>query len=148
MKRILIATDGSRGGTAAVENGLELARAAGAIATIVYVWRAPPAIVGAPYYQRAVSAELKRARTVIDKAQAHADSAGVESEPVILEGDAAGRVLELARLRGADLIVVGSRPLGTVTKALLGSVSRAIVQHADRPGLVVNDRPETARRAA
>lgn len=148
MKEIVIATDGSGGGRAAVASGIELARGTGAVATIVYVRQAPPPIVGDPYYQRALSAELQRARAVVEEATACADEAGVESDSEVLEGDPAEQILELARLRDADLIVVGSRPLASVAKALLGSVSRAIVHHADRPVLVVNKWAQRARRAA
>jgi len=71
---------------------------------------------------------------------------GVEAETEVLEGDPAGRILELARLRDVDLIVVGSRGLGPVAGALLGSVSREVVQRADRPVLVAARRH--ARRRA
>ncbi len=148
MKRIVIATDGSAGGHQAVETGVELACAAGAIATVVYVRHAPLPIVGDPYYQRALSAEFQRGRAAIDEGVACAAEAGVESESEILEGDPAEQILELARLRDADLIVVGSRDLGAVAGALLGSVSSAIVHGADRPVLVVKQRADAARRVA
>lgn len=148
MKRIVIGTDGSAGGRAAVEGGIELARGAAAVATIVYVRHAPLPIVGDPFYQRALSAELRRGRAAVDEARARADAAGVETESEILEGDPADQILELARLRDAELIVVGSRGLGALAGALLGSVSSGLVHHADRPVLVVTKRAETARRAA
>ncbi len=46
-------------------------------------------------------------------------------------------IVELARSRDVDVIVVGSRGLGAVAGTLLGSVSRAVVHDADRPVLVV-----------
>jgi nucleotide-binding universal stress UspA family protein len=46
-------------------------------------------------------------------------------------------VVELARARNAALIVVGTRGLGAVTGALLGSVSSSIIHRTDRPVLVV-----------
>ncbi len=148
MRRIVIAVDGSARGREAVETGVELARAAGAVATVVYVRHAPIPILGDPYYQRALSAELQRGRTAVDKAAAPAAEVGVESESEILEGDPAEEIIELAHLRDADLIVVGSRGLCAAAGALLGSVSRAVGRGAERPVLVVKQRAGTGRRAA
>lgn len=147
-KRIVVATDGSPGGGAAVETGLELARAGGAVATFVYVCRAPRPILGDPFHGRALSAELRTGRLAVDEAVARAAEAGVEAELEILEGHPAEQILELARLRDARLVVVGSRGRGTVAGALLGSVSRALVHKADRPVLVVRRREGGRRLAA
>jgi len=76
VKRIVIATDGSAGGRAAVESGIELARGVGAIATFVHVRHAPLPIFGDPDYQQALSAELPKTRVVIEEAVARADNAG------------------------------------------------------------------------
>jgi nucleotide-binding universal stress UspA family protein len=54
----------------------------------------------------------------------------------LLEGSPAEAVLEVARSRDVDLIVIGSRRLGAVRGALLRRVSSEIVHHADRPVLV------------
>ena len=148
MKRIVIAYDGFDGGREALERGVELAVAAGAIATIVYVRHEPRPIVGDPFYERTLSRELRSARVALDDARAFAGDAGVAAETELLEGDPAERVVELARLRAADLIVVGSRGRGATAEAVLGSVSRAIVRAADRPVLVAKRRLGRARRAA
>ena len=146
MKKILVATDGSVNGRHALDEAIELAAAAGAGLTVVYVRHAPLPMIGEPYYQRTLSAELRRANETTAIALGVAQTAGVEAEAVVLEGDPAEQILELARLRDVDLIVVGSRGLGTMAGLLLGSVSRAVVHDADRPVLVATRR--AARRRA
>jgi nucleotide-binding universal stress UspA family protein len=147
MKKILVATDGSENGRHALDEALELAQGGGAEVTVVYVLQTPLPVLGDPFYQRALSAELRRANETVTIAAAVAHSMGIEAETEVLEGDPAGRILELARLRDVDLIVVGSRALGPIAGALLGSVSREVVQRADRPVLVAA-RPHARRRAA
>lgn len=148
MKRIVIAYDGSDGGREALEQGLQLARNARAVATVVYVRHATLPIIGDPFYERALSRELRRGRDVLAEARAFAADAGVVAETELLEGDPAEQILDLARLRDAELIVVGSRGRGAVAEALLGSVSHAIVHEADRPVLVARRRARRERRAA
>jgi nucleotide-binding universal stress UspA family protein len=147
MKRIVIAYDGSDGGREALEQGLQLARNARAVATVVYVRHAPLPVLGEPVYQRSLSVELAHANEALAIAKGLAHTAGVEAEAEVLEGDPAKLIVELARLRDVDLIVVGSRGLGAMRGALLGSVSRAVLQHADRPVLVATRRA-VRRRAA
>ncbi len=148
MKQIVIATDGSEGGRAAVETGLGLARSTGAAVTLLFVRAAPPPIIGDPLYQRALHEGLEKARAVLDEAEAAAAEAGVPHDTEILEGDPAKEIVQLARMRDADLIVVGSRGLGAVAGAMLGSVSNAVVHRADRPVLVAKPSNDRSSRAA
>ncbi len=53
------------------------------------------------------------------------------------EGHPAEAIVNLARLRNCDLIVMGSRGLGTFKELLLGSVSDKVVRRASCPVLVV-----------
>jgi nucleotide-binding universal stress UspA family protein len=144
---LIIATDGSPGAREALETGLSLAAESGATATLVYVRQRPLPILGDPFYGRSVSQELMRGRAVLADAATFAAEHGVDAETEVLEGDPAQSVIELARQREADLIVVGSRGRGMIAGALLGSVSAAIAHDADRPVLVVKQRSR-ARRAA
>lgn len=140
MKRIVIATDGSDGAGDALEQGFALASELGAKVFVLYVRPGPVSYVGAPSYQAVINEEARRAREVIDDAKVRASRYDVDVEYDVLEGDPVNGVLALARSRDADLIVVGSRGLGTVSSVLLGSVSKAILHRADRPVLVMKPR--------
>jgi nucleotide-binding universal stress UspA family protein len=148
MKRILIATDGSPEAREAVEYGLDLARSCHASATVVYVRRPPRPFVGDPSYQREVSERLRRAQIAGDHARRVGADLGVEADVEVLEGDPAAQIIEFARLREVDLIVLGSRNRGPLAAALLGSVSKDVVTHADRPVLVAHASDDHRRALA
>jgi nucleotide-binding universal stress UspA family protein len=139
---IVIATDGSEGAERAAVAGARVARTLGTRAVLVYV-RPSLGPLGEPYYQEKLSEQMAHARVALDRARELVVQEGVDAEEEILEGSAAERVVELGRDRDAPLIVVGSRGLGAVAGALLGSVSSAIIHRADRPVLVV-PRPSVA----
>jgi len=147
MKRILVATDGSAGGSAAVDAALELAHETGALLTVVCVRHLPDRL-GTPLYQRALSDELRKGRAIIDEAIERAERAGVDVESEILSGNAAEEIVQLAAHRDADVIVVGSHARGRVATALLGSVANAVVHAAGRPVLVVKPQDVLELQAA
>jgi nucleotide-binding universal stress UspA family protein len=139
MKTILIATDGSEAARAAVHAGLDLAEDEGAEAVFVHVasildfaarldekGRIPP--------DRAPRAEDD---PVLREAMELANSRGVIARPELLIGYPPKQILRLAADVGAGLIIVGSRGLGRFKSAVLGSTSREVLSHADRPVLVV-----------
>jgi len=55
----------------------------------------------------------------------------------VLQGPPAEAILDVAKTRECDLIVMGSRGLGQFTGLLLGSQSQKVVQHAECPVLIV-----------
>ena len=100
--------------------------------------RPPVPVFGDPYWQQSITNELARLRPALNEATAEAEARGIEADYDLLEGDAAEEILRLAHARDVDLIVLGSRGLGTVRSAILGSVSKRVLHEADRPVLVVN----------
>jgi nucleotide-binding universal stress UspA family protein len=142
MKQIVIATDGSDAAGHALQQGFSLAEAVGADVAVIHVKQTPSTVLGTPYYENMVVEASRHAAAVLGDARLHGSRYGVEAEHEVVAGDPAAAIVDFARARDADVIVVGSRGLGRVSGAILGSVSRAVVQHADRPVLVAK---ETAR---
>ena len=136
---ILAAVDGSPASTAAVETAVRLGVDLGASVVFVYVRRGPASFLGAPVYQRRLTAEMARARNVLDRALRAAAWNRVAAEAEILEGSPRKRIVEFARDRGAGMVVLGRRP-----RRLGRSVSRAVVRAARRPVVVA---PKPLRRA-
>jgi nucleotide-binding universal stress UspA family protein len=139
MNRILVATDGSESAAEAVEFGIELA--AEHEAELIFVHVVPeldlvPATVfsigGAFPHEPSLED-----RTLLEDAAATAEAHGVFSTTALLRGDTVDEIVAYADSHDVDLIVVGSRGHGTVTTALLGSVSRGVLRESMRPVLVV-----------
>jgi nucleotide-binding universal stress UspA family protein len=133
---IVAAVDGSGASPTATGEAVRLAGELNAPILFVYVRRGPAGFFGAPVYQRRLSREMARARRVIDRALAVADSAGVPAEGEILEGSPRRRITEFARDRSARLIVVGSRRL-----KLGQRVSTGVIRTAGRPVIVARSVP-------
>jgi nucleotide-binding universal stress UspA family protein len=143
MKRIVIATDGSDGAWAAVEEGVELAAEVGAEVTFVTVRPRISALLGDQLYQHRLTEQLEQARAVLGRAEAEARRAGVDYDSDILEGDPVQSIAQAARGWMADLVVVGSRGHGAVASAVIGSVSRGLLNRSPAPVMIVR----TAARA-
>jgi nucleotide-binding universal stress UspA family protein len=139
---IVAAVDGSAASRAAIGEAVRLAVELSAPIVFVYVRRGPAGFFGAPVYQRRLTTEMARARRVLDRALAVADSAGVPAEGEILEGPPRRRISEFARDRSARLIVVGSRP-----RKLGQSVSIGVIRSAGRPVIVARSVPQLTAAA-
>jgi nucleotide-binding universal stress UspA family protein len=128
---IVVAVDNTSAAVAAADAGVRLARDLKAPVVFVYVRRGPSSAFGEPYYQRRLDAEMRAGRRALDDALAVAERAGVPATAEQLAGNPARRVVEFARLRGAPLVVLGSR-----RRRLGRSVSRDVIRSADRPVIV------------
>jgi nucleotide-binding universal stress UspA family protein len=83
----------------------------------------------------------EHASTVVADGAEFARSLGLVVEPQAIpdEVDVADTLIDIARERGAAVVVVGSHGISGLRKRLLGSVSRKLVEHCDRPVLVIRD---------
>jgi len=136
--KILLATDGSEEvGRAA--RAAEISVATGSELHLVYV-----SLAESPYYPGPEIPDVgagyleqfhERARAWVEQRAEH-----------LRLGAPDRGIVSLAEELEAGLIVVGSRGLGGLKRALLGSVSDSVMRHAHGPVLVV--RSEDRRRAA
>ncbi|XP_066341617.1 uncharacterized protein [Miscanthus floridulus] len=96
------------------------------------------AVYGAPSMMEWVrAAQAENARNLLDRANRICNRRGVSSEGVMVEGDPRDALCRAAQDMGARLLVVGSRGLGAIKRAFLGSVSDYCAQHASCPIMVV-----------
>ena len=126
MKRILLAYDGAEPARKALATAADLAKKFEATITVVSVVPVHPGRAPIdPWDDTEVhQAELREAAAALRQL-------GVEAE-LIEPAGAPGPVIErVAREGGYDVIVVGSRGLNALGRALQGSVSEHVATHAE-----------------
>jgi len=138
FKNILLAVDGSEHALHAAKIAAELARSTNAkILRIVIAFEPVPPYLGEPNLQTAISARMQEAETILQKAMDAVGDIPGEVHTEILEGTPAEAILDVAKTRKSDVVVMGSRGLGRLQGALLGSQSQKVVRHAPCPVLIV-----------
>ncbi|HJQ28436.1 MAG TPA: universal stress protein [Rubrobacter sp.] len=148
--KILLATDGSSEAELAASTAADLATTTNSELHVVTVAPGNPDPVyhihegGFRYetYEQAVEAVKGAAQKVLDEQVQKVEEAGGNVAGAYLRtGERRDQaILYLAEELGAGLIVMGSRGMGGVRRALMGSVSASVVHHAHCPVMVV--RPE------
>jgi nucleotide-binding universal stress UspA family protein len=133
-ERILLPTDGSEDAIRAAEAASDLARRCGAELHVVHVWHD---VRG--FAHDFVKRELRRqGQEILDEQVEKIRASGGEvTKAYLRRGRTSNEVIAICKEIGADLLVVGSRGLGTVRRILMGSQSEEIVHHARVPVLVL-----------
>ncbi len=135
---ILLAVDGSDHAQRAARVAADLARAMKSKELRVVVAFDPiPSYLGEPNLSHAGAARTQEAEEIMANARALLGKIPGELHEEVLEGSAAEAILKVATTRGSDIIVMGSRGLGRLEGALLGSNSQKVVSHAPCPVLIV-----------
>jgi nucleotide-binding universal stress UspA family protein len=151
--RILLATDGSREAQLAFASAADLSEKTGSELHVVYVGHMPLVGYEAPgattldpdLWRRMQDGAEEEARTKLDEQlQRVRESGGEVAEAHTRLGRPDAEIVGLADELGAGLIVLGSRGLGPLRRALMGSISDSVVRHAHCPVLVVRHEKERA----
>jgi nucleotide-binding universal stress UspA family protein len=152
--KVLLATDGSKEADLATRTAADLADKTGSELHVVHVFGITPWYSAYPegfgfgtaeLEEPVLEEELQRtsergAREVLDAEVEKLRSLGVtQPQAHLVEGGVSQEIVGLAEGIGAGLIVLGSRGLGGIRRALMGSVSDSVVRHAHCPVMVVRE---------
>jgi nucleotide-binding universal stress UspA family protein len=136
INAILVGVDGSPESKNAVAFASRLALHAGAKVLLVYCV-APLATLESISLRAYLSAEREFGDGVLRELEAQLTSTGVANERLLVDGNPAGRLAELAQERDVDLVVVGHSGRGAVHRLLVGSVTSRLSATSPKPLLIV-----------
>ena len=153
--KLLLATEGSEDAAHATEVAVELSKISGSELHVVYVGKdaysetlAYPEFTDPGWVERedpVLIKELgqqfkKMARRILDAEVEKVLAIGwTVAQAHLRMGTAATEITDLAEEMSVGLVVVGSRGLGGIRRALVGSVSDAVARHAHCPVLIVRN---------
>jgi nucleotide-binding universal stress UspA family protein len=141
--RILLALDGSEQADAAARAAVEISNATGSELHVVFALPTDPQL---PYphplmgerWDSIIEQAKHEARKFVDSKSEQIEAEGGKVKDAHLAfGKADQEIVKLGEELEAGLIVVGSRGLGGLTRALMGSISDSVARHARGPVLVV-----------
>lgn len=138
---ILLATDGSADAQFAEQVAVDLRRRSGATLHVVHAWLYVP--VGPYPYSGITAAETHRLfeesakRILAESIERIAQAGGTVSKQYLRLGSPADVIVTLSAEIAADLLILGSRGLGTIRRLALGSVSDAVIHSVRCPTLLV-----------
>lgn len=133
MKDIVLGYDGSDFSMQALDWALDEAELRKLPLTVAHAWQWPYGDA-----DEDAKAHLRKAAEHVlwhGAECARSSSSGVRVDTDLFEGPAARRLVEISA--GAELIVVGSRGLSALPRAVVGSVAGYVAAHADCPVIIV-----------
>jgi nucleotide-binding universal stress UspA family protein len=139
ISKILVPVDGSENSFRALDQAIFISNKTGAAITAMHVIESPPTVYveSQKLLNELLNNYRKQSAKILDKCKEIGQKQDVKVDTVMAEGDAASNINGYAEKEAFDLIVIGSRGLGKLKQALLGSVSSKVIQHAKGSVLIV-----------
>jgi len=137
INKIMVPVDGSEYATRAARYATDMARLMDSEILLIHCHKPFPAILGEPYFQKAINKILKKSSDLLDPYKKIVQDAGVTVTDRILEGPAARAISEVAKIEKIELIVMGCRGRNDLEGLLLGSCTHRVLKTAPCPVLVV-----------
>jgi nucleotide-binding universal stress UspA family protein len=140
--KMLLATDGSEEAELATKSAVQLADSTSSELHVVYVEPLPDFMkndAGTPGYDRKLYEKIEEeARETLRKLVWRVKVAGgAVADSHLRMGAVAEEIVALADELEVDLIIVGSRGLRGIRRAVVGSVSESVFRHAHCPVMAV-----------
>jgi len=140
LKKILVATDGSKSANKAVEIAVSVAKAVGADLTIIHVVYVPPIAYGGyvPAMDKVFEDLKAEGYRIVSTASKLAEENGISVTTKLIDNNHSPvfAITSLGDQGKFDLIIVGTRGLGGLRKVFLGSVANGVVHYANTSVLV------------
>ncbi len=135
-RKILVGYDGSAPGRKAFDAALDLAAKHGAELHVLTVAR-PPEIGDDVETEAVIENSRRYHHGLLASLRPAVAAKGVKAQYEVAVGHPAEQIIYHADQNEVDLIVVGDRGRSKFTRLLLGSVSKQVVQYAERAVMVV-----------
>jgi len=135
--KILVAVDGSESSKKAFDKSVFLAQKCNSKLFVVHVvldWE----YGGDSAATFELIDELRaRGSELLQQCKNQALQSSVQVETVLEQGDYAHEIIEVAKRKDCELIIMGSRGMSPIKELVLGSVSLKVMHHASCPVMVV-----------
>ena len=135
--KILAAVDGSDDSLRAVDHARAIAERFDATLILVHAYPHTSDLRGYADFAKLVARRKKAGQAIIDRVRERLGDTPFTVQETLLEGPESDAILRVADSQTADLIVMGTRGLGALKGALLGSVSRKVLHYATCSVMVV-----------
>ncbi len=136
-QKIIIAIDGSEHSNRAISHGKALADKFGAELLLVHAYPHTSDLFSYNDFEKLISRRKAEGQKILDDARQTLGQAQSSVEEELLEGPEAEAILTVASIREVDLIVMGTRGMGSLEGMLFGSVSNKVVHQAPCSVLIV-----------
>ena len=134
---IIVALDGSEQSMIALEHAREIAAAFGSKLILVHAFPHTYDLRDSAHYNKLVAMRTIDGQAIIDSAKKKLEGTSLEVDEELLEGPSADAIISSATIRKADLVILGSRGMGSLKGLVFGSVSNKVSHYAPCPVMVV-----------
>ncbi len=134
---IIAALDGSAHSLKSLDYGRELAEKFGAKLVLLHAYHPTSDLRGADGFGKRVARRKQAGEKIVKEARDRLGEVSFEVEEDLLEGPAAEAIVSAAKVQDADLIVMGTRGMGSFEGLVFGSVSTKVTHYAPCPVMVV-----------
>lgn len=136
MKKILVPIDGSKYSFKALEKARVLCEKFGSELIVITVVSDIVAL-NVDYKIDIISQNIASAEQMLNQIEQDFKDSNIKLTTLYKVGDITREIVEQAEKNDVDLIVMGSRGLGMLSRKFLGSISHKVINNTDKSVLVV-----------
>jgi len=136
IKKILVPLDGSKNSLRGLDEAIYLARQCHATITGLYIVPLVKPVTDSQisYIEKHL---LNNASKFMSKAKIRAAQNGIVFDDAIDYGDEGPKIINYSKKKLFDIIVIGSRGMGSIKETFLGSTSNYVLHKSQIPVLIV-----------